>query len=671
MKWFSRHFIVLAGALAFSPACIKSSQSESPILYPFIEGDRWGFIDATGKWVIEPQFDRCLEVFSGDVSSVMTGGKWGLIGRDGSWHVEATLDRPLVGFNDRSLSEALVGGKAGLLRRDGSWLLPAEFDEMVVGARRAWCRRGAKAELFEIEHAGEKISERNWPTEQRLPGFTQSDAAWYEEDGKWGLFSSEGIVISEPRFESHEMGRNDYEEWLRPEGIDFSNDRAWVRTDGKLCLLTLAGSILYETAAVSVSPWGPTAFRVAGEGRQWIVGRDGRIVIQPRFSEIGDLIENRAVLIERIDTPRSDGSTDTQWIYGYCDGEGKIIVEPGSYHGPGAYGGGQTQLVPFTDGLAPVWINEPESSKRQVYDPVAGFIDRDGKIAIAFRYFFTKPFSGGLAAVCERRPRRSGLSPEAGLWGYVDTSGTEVIPPRFGMATAFCRDRAWVLEPGARWDESRWAMIDRAGTVLTGFQYDSPERRSHFPDAATEHLEEARWIGPYAILARGDVHKGLAAADGRVLVEPRFNTIRRFYHGIAVATDSRERDEKGNIIFKTVLIRENGELVEGLDYTEMSDFEDGFSWATRRKRGATSYAGWIRVDTSLREINKSPVLPVSWVWGPDWTGDSSRPPFYFGELCPVVSADGYRNDANPAGEVNSWGWMDRSGKVVAWRAADQ
>jgi hypothetical protein len=46
-------------------------------------GDKFGFIDATGKVVIPPQFDR-VENFAGDPARVKIGEKWGFVDPNGN-----------------------------------------------------------------------------------------------------------------------------------------------------------------------------------------------------------------------------------------------------------------------------------------------------------------------------------------------------------------------------------------------------------------------------------------------------------------------------------------------------------------------------------------------------------------------------------------------------------
>jgi hypothetical protein len=48
---------------------------------------RWGFINKSGEWVVEPRFEDALH-FSQGLAGVRADGKWGFINRKGEWVIE-------------------------------------------------------------------------------------------------------------------------------------------------------------------------------------------------------------------------------------------------------------------------------------------------------------------------------------------------------------------------------------------------------------------------------------------------------------------------------------------------------------------------------------------------------------------------------------------------------
>ena len=64
-------------------------------------GGKWGFIDKTGKWVTNPQFDAVTD-FKDGLAAASIGGepgedgiigdKWGVINKKGQWVANQVLD---------------------------------------------------------------------------------------------------------------------------------------------------------------------------------------------------------------------------------------------------------------------------------------------------------------------------------------------------------------------------------------------------------------------------------------------------------------------------------------------------------------------------------------------------------------------------------------------------
>jgi WG repeat protein len=77
---------------------------------------RWGFVDAAGGIVIEPQFDYAF-YFSGPYAPVKMNGLFGLVGRTGAWVVEPKYDMLFPGGHliPKSWWTFKVGEKYGLL----------------------------------------------------------------------------------------------------------------------------------------------------------------------------------------------------------------------------------------------------------------------------------------------------------------------------------------------------------------------------------------------------------------------------------------------------------------------------------------------------------------------------------------------------------------------------
>lgn len=82
-----------------------------------------------------------------------------------------------------------------------------------------------------------------------------------------------------------------------------------------------------------------------------------------------------------------------------------------------------------------------------------GYIDKQGRMAIAPAYSDARPFQNGLAAVSQGE-----------LWGYIDAKGQWAIEPRFTTATGFNAEGTALAE-----EDERDVLIDRHGKVIKTF----------------------------------------------------------------------------------------------------------------------------------------------------------------------------------------------------------
>lgn len=181
---------------------------------------------------------------------------------------------------------------------------------------------------------------------------------------------------------------------------------------------------------------------------------------------------------------------------------------------------------PYREGLA--LVRETESRRY-------GYLDREGRIAIAARFAEAQPFSQGLAAVRERA---------GGPYGYIDPGGRMAIPAVYEAAFAFSEGLATVQVDGKQ------GCIDRTGAVRAAARFD---RVAAFSGGRARVIERglAGFIDadgavavPPSFFKAGDYRDGLAAAcardkcgyidkAGRWVIEPRFDDAGEYAEGRA------------------------------------------------------------------------------------------------------------------------------------------
>jgi hypothetical protein len=87
----------------------------------------WGYIDATGRIVISPQFDEVRWFSEGLAPAAPKGGKWGYINPHGEWIIKPQYARWPPDFHE-GLARIITNGKAGFIDQRGNWVIRPTLD---------------------------------------------------------------------------------------------------------------------------------------------------------------------------------------------------------------------------------------------------------------------------------------------------------------------------------------------------------------------------------------------------------------------------------------------------------------------------------------------------------------------------------------------------------------
>lgn len=192
------------------------------------------------------------------------------------------------------------------------------------------------------------------------------------------------------------------------------------------------------------------------------------------------------------------------------------------------------------DGMVAVRENKWNSAK-------AGFVDTTGKPVIVPRFSMVTDFSDGLAGFCgDRQPAMVGapvegapLRPDSQLYGFIDKTGRVVIEPRFDSVGQFEQGVALVCVGGET------LLIDKNGkTLFSTASIVRPKKMriigegtlSSFLDeretmANGQRLNPADYQsrhsfqGGLAVITTADDQSGLIDRSGKVVVQPRYDSI--------------------------------------------------------------------------------------------------------------------------------------------------
>lgn len=137
-------------------------------------------------------------------------------------------------------------------------------------------------------------------------------------------------------------------------------------------------------------------------------------------------------------------------------------------------------------------------------------------------------FSEGLAAVGQ-----------GGKWGYIDTTGTLVIPAEWDVPGEFSSGRALVRKAVWNRESSRlfWGFIDRRGTLVGRFL----EAQAFAEGRAAVAIDDGRW--------------GYIDTAATVVIAPQFASVQAFSQGVANVTFPDQSwgyiDRTGRVIWRS------------------------------------------------------------------------------------------------------------------------
>ena len=187
---------------------------------------KWGYIDKTGKIVIEPQFDETYG-FSEGLGRVVKDYKWGIIDKTGNYVVEPQF-KSLYWFSEGFASVQLENGQNAFIDRLGRVVSPSRytytdswFQEGLapVAVGNKWGYINTKWEIVispRFDGVGQTFSDG-------LATFRQGDL--------WGAIDKTGQVVIEPTF---------------PEPLRFYDGLSVIRVNGKAGFIDKTGKVVIE-----------------------------------------------------------------------------------------------------------------------------------------------------------------------------------------------------------------------------------------------------------------------------------------------------------------------------------------------------------------------------------------------------------------------------------------
>lgn len=379
--------------------------------YAAIQKDgKWGFIDSTGREVIERQYLLVSSFKRGLATVVNEKDKWGCIDYTGKIIIPLAYDFIDIQHNLGSFVIVFEMGmngniyeakKAGLLNLQGESLTPFKYEDI----------------------------DYNRSLSQQKVLFLE-----YTIDGKWGLLSFEGKEICPPKYDFIQ---------------GFQGDFTCVWVDGKVTYINKKGE--------EITPLKYGSF---------FGNNESHFYMNPGFSE-----EGLAVVSVAIPSRYTDFY---DFVYGYIDTTGKEVIpiqydQASSFSegvarvskvgkGYGFIDKSGKEIIPLKFSSA----NFPEEGfiTVEIKDRKWGLFNTKGKEIVPPKYRDISDFQEGRAAILS----------ESYQWGFINEKGEEVIPTQYDKVESFQYGYARVQKE--KDTLKYWGVIDKIGKEVIPCEYE-------------------------------------------------------------------------------------------------------------------------------------------------------------------------------------------------------
>ena len=514
-KWLTPKRLGLGvGAVALASASVWVATSDRGIfglgssatsavdvgLLPVSFGGKCGYVDASGKMVINPQYDNA-EAFNArlGLAPVFVGGKWGLIDREGKYVINPQFDLLEI-TNDNRTIKISQSGKFGTIDESGKFIINPQF-----------------ADLFNFDSNGRAIAKVGGHFEEKIEGYGARSAS--EVGAKYGVIDSTGKYLVPPEFDFIQAGNGGNAE----QAIDLFVGPLLITQNGKYGFADSSGKIIIQPQFSRASPFSESGYAAAAIGQ---ADPEGLSNLRQRnvTSAVASLRRGLSSVLAG-DVYQGDDGTLTFTLSNPINAT--VVSNWISQNLPDVW-----RLEAISYGVF--------SLSQQIETPtkdIFGYIDRTGKFTISPQYSVAGDFSGAGLAVVQVGTK----------YGFIDTKGKIVINPQYYSASQFVKtNRKWLAVAGITGETTndiKYGLIDTSGKYIINPQFDSLE--NFYPNG-------------YAIAQSGDL-RGLVDTNGKYVIQPVYSTLfkisgmDRFFFVKPVADDKDAQeigvvDVSGNVI---------------------------------------------------------------------------------------------------------------------------
>ena len=299
--------LLIAFAITFSG--FASAQQIAAIAK---KGNKVGFIDKSGNWLIEAKFD-VVQTFKGDYALAKVNDKWGMIDKRGTWVIPAKFVR--LSIPEDGFAMAMLGGLWVIVNDKGETVYKnTEYKKiaklgngMLVGYMKK------TADYIDVS-TGEKVAT---PIETKsLNQFSDGLARFKEK--KWGYINKSGAYNIKPEFD---------------DAKDFKDGKAMVKSAGKWGQIDLNGAWIIPAEFEKIQGFRNGQAIAKQNGKTGIIDEKGNWIVKPQYEKLRLFNSGMAFATKG-------------GVKGYVNEAGEFKPGPAS----------ATAIYPFSDGYAMIKV---------------------------------------------------------------------------------------------------------------------------------------------------------------------------------------------------------------------------------------------------------------------------------------------------------------------------
>lgn len=346
----SRTLVLLAFITSF--AIISCDKSEDDIkLFPIKSGEKWGYVDKEGNYVINSQFEEAYNFADGLALFKSQDGKYGFISEDGKYAINP-IYKDATTFSEGLACVVMENGKPQFINKENKIIFTVDNADFCFGFSEGMARIKVKGKWGFIDKMGKVIinpiydnamefkeglalvskidetsKEKSWGFIDKLgavkinfqfinskdnsfclPGSFNEGLAYISSDGKqWGYINKEGKYQINPQFDGCNYN-----------SISFKNGLTKVNQGGSYGFIDKTGKYV-------VNPQFKNAYNFASnglaavehsDGKWGFINKEGKYEINPQFEEIVEGFYNGIAFVKSSDK------------FGIIDSKGLYIVNP-------------------------------------------------------------------------------------------------------------------------------------------------------------------------------------------------------------------------------------------------------------------------------------------------------------------------------------------------------